>query len=278
MSNVAIPDASVPDVSVPEVAAPDISVDAPVIPPPPPPKSQEEILQKLPDALYTGPYYPQSNSYPNSYYPGYPWQYLTQPQYVQPNGQQMPNSYSQPNGQSMPSNYFQMQPEFEGVLVPVQTLTPNSANTQILPQQSQQILQITKPTNPAHNKNSENKITPVANRNSLDLALILQALLPPGVISFIIAVGTFILNSFSTIAFAGVITSLLCSLTPLCSISFGTLPIGFRQMIISEGSTIKRVRRAAEAVSDALEKYEKIQRSVESLTNSLKKVQQSSQH
>lgn len=167
----------------------------------------------------------------------------------------------------MPTSYFPMQPEYEGVLVPVQTLSPPQRLLPTVPVQS------TPQTNPTNSKHLENKLPPVANRNSFDLAIILQALLPPSVISFIIAIGNFILNSFSTLAFAGAITSVLCSLTPICTISFGSL--GFRQMLYNGGevTTLQRVRRAAEVVSNALEKYEKLQKGVESLTNSLKKAQ-----
>lgn len=259
-----------------------VSEDRPEAPPlpPPPPKPLEEVLQTLksPDGpvvqyvnSYGGPYYTPSNSYPSNqypsnslptnqypsnYYPGYPWQYISQAPYL-----------SQQNGQPMPPNYLPMQPEYEGILVPVQTLAPPQRIQSAVPVQS------TQQSSSIISKNPENKLPPTTNRNSFDLALILQALLPPSVISFIIAIGNFILNSFSTLAFAGAITSVLCSLTPICTISFGSL--GFRQMLINGGevTTLQRVRRAAEVVSNALEKYENLQKGVESLTNSLKKAQ-----
>lgn len=246
------------DGSVPVIAPP---------PPPPPPKSEEVEPPKLPEGpvaqyvnTYGGPYYPQSNSYPNNYYPGYPWQYLTQPPY-----------YSQPQP-NVPS-YVQM-PEYEGILVPVQTFAPpQRAHQNQIPAQTSQ-MQPTQPISSTSSKSSETKASPV-NKNSSDLALILQALLPQSVIQFIIAIGNFLLNSFGTLAFAGAITSVLCTITPLCTISFGTLPFGFRQVLIEGGevSTIQRVRRAAEVVSNALEKYEKLQKGVESLTNTFKRAQ-----
>lgn len=118
----------------------------------------------------------------------------------------------------------------------------------------------------------------ITNRNSFDLALLLQAILPQNIIQLIIVIGNFILNSFSTLAFAGAITSLLCSLTPVCTISFGAFPFGVRKLLVdgAEISTLQRVRRAAEMVTNALEKYEKIQKGVQSLTNSLKQTQKKS--
>lgn len=221
---------------------------------------------------YGAPYYPSNNAYPNNYYSGYPWMpYISQSQYApQP----------QVNGATVQPTYFQM-PEYEGILVPVQTLAPpQRAHQPQIPTQNQlHTLQPVHQTTSTNSKSSDTKTAPLASKNSSDLALILQALLPQSVIQFIIALGNFILNSFSTLAFAGAITSVLCSITPICTISFGALPFSFRQILIDNGevSTIQRVRRAAEVVSSALDKYEKLQKGVESLTNSLKKAQRKSQ-
>lgn len=255
-----------------------------------------------------GPYFPGYNYYPGFYSAWSPYPYMPQQPYAQQQQQQ--------NTQAMPPTYASMQPEYEGILVPVQTLSQPShvetqaptqmAQTQPLqtyePQpQQQQIQQLQPPTQPqqqllsqmqphdqllaqvqqlqntlATSKHSETKPPMMTSRTSFDLAMLLQALLPPAIIQLIIAIGNFILNSFSTLAFAGVITSLLCAFTPLCTLSFAALPFGVRRALaanITEGNTIHRVRRAAEIVSHALEKFEKIQKGVENLTNSLQKSQ-----
>lgn len=252
---------------------------------PPKPSNDNNIIHS-PESTSDAPgqqQYVNQPYYQNPYYqyqgqPNYPWLYAAQPQY-----------YSQPNvGQQnayVPSQL--QQPEFEGFLVPVQIQPTRSqlpsltqtAQTQLRPESSQSAVAQSSgatatPSSPANSESSKTP-TSISNRHSFDLALLLQAILPQNIIQLIIVLGNFILNSFSTLAFAGAITSLLCSLTPVCTISFGSLPFGVRKILVNgtEISTIQRVRRAAEMVTNAIDKYEQIQKGVESLTHSLKQAQ-----
>lgn len=196
--------------------------------------------------------------------------------------QQQPYYANQPNA-GQPNMYapLTVQPEFEGFLVPVQTIHPTRSQQPTPHQPTQSSTPATQNTaaTPTSTNTEHNKMPPpLSHRNSFDLALLLQAILPQNIIQLIIIIGNFVLNSFSTLAFAGAITSLLCSLTPVCTISFGSIPFGVRKILIDGGemSSIQRVRRAAEMVTNAIEKYEQIQKGVESLTHSLKQTQKKS--
>lgn len=228
-----------------------------------------------------GPYYPSDNPYPNIYsYPYYFAQYpnpqqpnMPQPNMNQPIGQSNFNLNQQNMQQSnVPSFYVPMSTEYEGFLVPVQTLVPPSSNAQ--QQQQHQPQQPQMKNNPPR---LDNKVTPA--RNIFDLAVALQSVLPPHMLQLIVTWGSFILNSISVMVFAGLITSAICSLTPICTISFGVLPLSLQKQFTigkmasangTDVSTIQRVRRAAEMFTNALDKYEKLQKGVDSLKMSLK--------
>lgn len=215
--------------------------------------------------------YPTGNAYANNYYKGYPYApNVPLPQYLPP-------------ANVPPENVV-----YEGVLVPMMFVNPTRSQQQ--QQQTKQVVpqsgyvNLKPDTMNKSNSNFENKIS--ANRNSFDLAVILQALLPPNIIHIVITIGNFILNSLSTIAFASAVTSALCSLTPICTLSFGILPWSVRQIFVARMTdnddddvtvtTIQRARRAADLFSNALDKYEKLQRGVESLTKSLENAQKKS--
>lgn len=97
--------------------------------------------------------------------------------------------------------------------------------------------------------------------------------LPNGrtVMSMLMRSGTYLLSSIGVVLFGGAVTTAICSLTPLCTITFAALPfLGLRESLTSK--TIKesiaseitsdRVRRAAEFVRTALEKYNQIQEDI----------------
>lgn len=80
--------------------------------------------------------------------------------------------------------------------------------------------------------------------------------------------GTYLLGSIGVVLFGGAVTTAICTLTPLCTISFAALPfLGLRESLttktikesIANEITSDRVRRAAEFVRTALEKYNQIQ-------------------
>lgn len=76
------------------------------------------------------------------------------------------------------------------------------------------------------------------------------------------------MNIFSVITLGGLITTGICSLTPLCTITFGGLPLsaGMRKSLGIDSnstdtlSTTQRVRRAAQLFDSALQKYEELER------------------
>lgn len=70
-------------------------------------------------------------------------------------------------------------------------------------------------------------------------------------------------------ALFGLVTSVLCMLTPICPFSIGTLPVGIRRELFGnvnksnsnlDETVMQRIRRATEMVSNALDKYEKLQK------------------
>lgn len=140
--------------------------------------------------------------------------------------------------------------DYEGILVPIQN--PPS----IAPKQKK--------------INAQNKIQP--SRVNSDLVVLLRNLLPPNLIHAIMHWGSFIVNAISAIVLGGLLTSAICTLTPICTISFTSLPLSaaFKRNLgidvdinnnqTNTSTTISRVRRATHLLQTALEKYEQLQR------------------
>lgn len=217
----------------------------------------------------------------NPVYPSYyPW-----PQYNQQYIPQSPYPVSQVNGPNyppppnVPTFYVPVETEYQGVLVPINTLMPPPPPPPSPSSLEQTQHQPLKPQSNGANKDNRIDNRTASIRNNYDLAVILQALLPPNVLQMIVAWANFILNSFSMMAFAGLITSAICSLTPICTLTFGALPLSVRQNFMAKMSnedgskvtTIQRVRRAADMVSNALKKYEKLQEGVATIKKTLDK-------
>lgn len=89
--------------------------------------------------------------------------------------------------------------------------------------------------------------------------------------SMLMRSGTYLLSSIGVILFGGAVTTAICSFTPLCTITFAALPfLGLRESLttktikesIANEITSERVRRAAEFVRTALEKYNQIQEDI----------------
>lgn len=233
-----------------------------------PSESQENPTKPPVDQLTNQP---QQPIYPPYYLYNLPYPYDVQ----WPHYPQQPNIPNYPAPQNVPMAYVPSQTEYQGVLVPMQSLMPPPPP----PPQEQQHQQPSKTSISTKENQSKN----VPGRNNFDLAVILQALLPPGVLQMIVAWANFILNSFTMMAFAGAITSAICSVTPICTLTFGALPLSVRQKITSkmtnvdgsEVTTIQRVRRAADMVSNALDKYEKLQKGVATIKRTLDKSKRS---
>lgn len=94
---------------------------------------------------------------------------------------------------------------------------------------------------------------------------------PQTVMSMFMRSGTYLLSSIGVVLFGGAVTTAICTFTPFCTITFAALPfLGLRESLTSK--TIKesiaseitsdRVRRAAEFVRTALEKYNQIQEDI----------------
>lgn len=99
-----------------------------------------------------------------------------------------------------------------------------------------------------------------------DLIDLVKDLVPRSLVFLLAKWSAFIVSLFSLVAFGGIITTAICSFTPLCTISFAALPFAaLRNSIVSTqdgNGSIDRVRRAAQFVSSAIEKYEKLQQAV----------------
>ena len=99
---------------------------------------------------------------------------------------------------------------------------------------------------------------------------ILRAIIPypRNIISLIMRSGSYLLGTVGVVLFGGAVTTAVCTLTPLCTISFAALPLlGLRDTPIaktinetlSKEITSDRVKRAAEFVWTALRKYQQLQ-------------------
>lgn len=147
------------------------------------------------------------------------------------------------------------QTQFEGYLVPIQ-MKSQPPPTLPSPPTAVQPYAI-EPTNTLAPKSP-----------NADIVAVLRNILPPSVLYFLVNWGSIIMNSFSIIAFGGIMTTAICTLTPLCTISLGTLPFGFRGEFAgkagnaNETNTLERVRRASEMLSSAIDTYEELQKSV----------------
>lgn len=152
------------------------------------------------------------------------------------------------------------QTEYEGFLVPVQMKNQ--------PPTSPAFPTVPTPSTAAQPYTVESSNTMASKSPSADIVAALRNILPPSVLYFLINWGSIIVNSFSIIVFGGIMTTAICSLTPLCTISLGTIPFAFRSQFVgkstnqTEPSTVERVRRAAEMLSSAMETYEELQKSV----------------
>lgn len=91
--------------------------------------------------------------------------------------------------------------------------------------------------------------------------------LPRGLVNTFAKASVLLLSFMGVVVFGGVITTAICSFTPLCTISFAALPfLGLRNNPITKidespaAVNVDRVRRAAELFNTAIEKFDKIQK------------------
>lgn len=94
---------------------------------------------------------------------------------------------------------------------------------------------------------------------------VLRTILPRS-ISIFMRSGSYLLQTIAVILFGGAVTTAICTLTPLCTISFAALPfLGLRNTVknvkdtLTKEVTTDRVARAAEFVQNALIKYQNLQ-------------------
>lgn len=95
---------------------------------------------------------------------------------------------------------------------------------------------------------------------------LLRAVVPHSIASIFMRSGSYLLQTIGVILFGGAVTTAICSLTPLCTISFAALPLlGLRgttktvtDALVKEVTT-DRVARAAAFVKNAIAKYQQLQ-------------------
>lgn len=124
---------------------------------------------------------------------------------------------------------------------------------------------------PPHNHGAEGPLPPVVPPpgGPGDLIEMVKDLVPRSLVFLLAKWSAFIVSLFSLITFGGIITTAICSFTPFCTISFAALPFAALRTTIAttkdaiEGGSIDRVRRAVQFVSSAIEKYEKLQETVQ---------------
>lgn len=97
--------------------------------------------------------------------------------------------------------------------------------------------------------------------DSSEMTEMLKDLVPRSIVFMLSKWSAFLVSVFSIVAFGGIVTTAICSLTPLCTISFASLPMAALRVAAKQDGTgsIDRVRRAVQFVSSAIEKFEKLQ-------------------
>lgn len=89
---------------------------------------------------------------------------------------------------------------------------------------------------------------------------------PKAVIGFIAKAGVLLVSAIGTVLVGGLVTALVCTFTSVCNISFASLPfLKLRETAKDISTTLgqeitpDRVKRAAEFVKNAIEKYSQLQ-------------------
>ncbi|KAL5283289.1 hypothetical protein ACFFRR_005896 [Megaselia abdita] len=95
------------------------------------------------------------------------------------------------------------------------------------------------------------------------LSTVLRGIFPRMVAFWIAKLITLVISAVGLMFFGGAITTAFCSITSLCNKSFSDLPF-LRNVenvtkAIGEEVTVERVRRAAELLQSAIDKYEQLQ-------------------
>lgn len=126
-----------------------------------------------------------------------------------------------------------------------------------------------------------------ATEKPLTLPGVLATVMPRSVVLLLVRSASFLLSTIGVVLFGGVLTSALCALTPLCTITFASLPFGGLRQSAASGlqhvlggvgvgtepaklvaaavadasaeTTGIRIARAARMVGSALAKYQEMQ-------------------
>ncbi|XP_055848003.1 uncharacterized protein LOC129913398 [Episyrphus balteatus] len=95
----------------------------------------------------------------------------------------------------------------------------------------------------------------------------LQGIMPASMVTWIVRSMAIVMGTVTMVIMGGALTTALCSLTPLCSISFKSLKfLNWNEtarnvgMIVGNEMTPERVRRAANFVHTAIRKYSELQK------------------
>lgn len=208
-----------------------------------------------------------------------------QPEHINvPNAQKPVTQYTNPNvgpyysPNQMMNFWTQYISQFKGIPVTVPVQTEYEGILYPIQMQQQPQAQMTPPPPPpmptqtysSYNTNTMSK-SPI-----VDIVTVLRSVLPPNLLYFIVNWGSMIVNFFSIIMFGGLMTTAICTLTPICSITFASIPFIARNQFIGKSTnqttpnTLERVRRASELLSTALEKYEQLQKTYQPSSDSSK--------
>lgn len=175
-----------------------------------------------------------------------------------PYGYVLPHPMAQQTGQNNGIQYIPgtvpIAMEYEGYLVPI---NPNSQAPQTQPKST---------TPPPPTSPSSTSMETIKSPNTDLIIALLRTVLPRNLVFFIVNWGAMIMNMFSIVAFGGLMTTAICTLTPLCSISFAPIALGLRGDLAGSASnqtTLQRIRRGTEMLNNALVKFEQMQRDSE---------------
>lgn len=98
----------------------------------------------------------------------------------------------------------------------------------------------------------------------------LTTLIPSLMVSSVFRVIAGVISALGVVLFGGAITTAICSLTPICDITFRAVSYMRRKgtaervgKIIAEDLTPERIKRATEIVWKAIRKYSELQKSLD---------------
>ncbi|XP_055381426.1 uncharacterized protein LOC129612008 [Condylostylus longicornis] len=102
-------------------------------------------------------------------------------------------------------------------------------------------------------------VQPQQTETSLTFWSFLRGLIPKVLFAWMLKLAAIALSAVGLVLFGGALTTAICALTPLCTISF-TAAMPAIGKSLSDDATLNRVKRVAEFLNTAIEKYNELQR------------------